>query len=73
MIEQSSVFEGGSATTVVVAHANRSPTYLPIHRLFPFQVVINHGVELCDGAAKQIALAVELCARNFRKVLRSYS
>ena len=34
----------------------------------PRKVVINHGVELCDGATKQIARAVELCARNFRKV-----
>ena len=34
----------------------------------PRKVVTNHGVELCDGAARQVARAVELCARSFRKV-----
>ena len=43
--------------------------YPSIHlSIYPSKVVINHGVELCDGAAKQIARAVDLCARNFRKV-----
>ena len=49
------------------------PHLISIHTLSPSQVVINHGVELCDGAAKQIARAVELCARNFRKVRRGHA
>ena len=30
----------------------------------PRKVVINHGVELCDGATKQIARAVDDVARH---------